>query len=171
MWRAIVPVILLSVVAACGGGSGSDELRIARWAAQVCTVAEDLPDTEDITDGIDPTELSLDERKERADTLIREIILMFDEAAASLQAIDRPSSVREYHDALLTQVLTVSPSLGHLENDIQEADSHEDIEAANAELSIVLERTAEDVNEAGQLLSDDAVSALRAVTSCGNLVP
>lgn len=170
MWRTMFFGLTLLLLMACGGGEGGGGSSIAQWAAQTCAAAERLADAEDVGGGVDPTTLTLEERQQRAAGIGDELTTIFDEVGSALKAIDPPASVENYHEALIGQAEALSEAVTAQTDAIGKADSSEDIEAANAELNIALERTEADIAEAAEDMPREAVAALRGVNNCGNIV-
>lgn len=158
----------LLLVVACGDSAAESERpTLPQWAAGVCEAAESLVDSA-ADDGVDPTTLSLEDRLARAERLNDEWIASLTAAADALRAVGAAEGTTEFHDALVRQLEDVARSLQ--EQDMGAADSPAALEAMNAELNIVIERTDRDVAAAADSLPDDAVAALRGITRCGLVV-
>ena len=169
---AALSLTLAAIVAACGGGGGGESVEEPEWAAQVCAIAERLADdVEAADDGVDPTTLTLDERKARADELQAPVIEAYEAAAADFAEISAPSGSRDFHEAIQTQAEEIADALRAAVAKVGEATAVEDIEAENAALNIVVENTDEDIADAADSLTDVARAALRGVNRCGWITP
>ncbi len=167
MTRAFLAVAAAgaALLAACGGGSTLSE---AEWAAAVCRVAEELEaSAAGLDDGVDPTSLSFDERLARAKARWPQVAAVFEEARAGLNDVSPPRGARGYHEALVKQLDDIVKVFGAVGEEVEDARTHEHIEALNARINIVVERTQREEEEALADLSDDAAAALRGITNCG----
>jgi hypothetical protein len=175
-WRllvvCLVALVAILAVAACGGGGSGESLEETEWAAQVCAIAQRLvDDVEAADDGVDPTTLTLEERKARADELQAPYIEAYEAAAADFAEISAPSDSRDFHEAIQTQAEELADATRAAVAKVGEATAVEDIEAENAALNVVLENTDEDIADAADSLTDEARAALRGVNRCGWITP
>ena len=170
MWRMmLLPILASLALLACGGDDTSDDGSLALWAAKICSVAEKMASMEDVGGDVDPTSLSVDARKDRSVGLSEVLVSILDEVLASAEAIEPPGAVRSYQMALIEQARALRDAVLSGDAKIANAESHEEIEAVNAETNIVLERTERDVSDAAENLPDEATAALRGVRNCGNI--
>lgn len=165
---AALSLTLAAIVAACGGGGGAWSREEPEWAAQVCAIAQRLADdVEAADDGVDPTTLTLEERKARADEVQGLDADAYEAAAADFAEISAPSDSRDLHEAIQTQAEEMADALRVAIVKIGEATAVEDIEAENAALDIVVESNYEDIVDAANSLTDEARAALLGVNRCG----
>jgi hypothetical protein len=159
-------MLALVASAACTDNDDSDSApSLAQWAAGACGIVSDWRAAEsEASGGADPITLPLDERLERAERLGRARSAASRAAAERLDALGHADEVCSYHDALIRQFVALAEA-----EDVAlatRATTAADLEAANAELNIVLDRTESEVVEAAASLPADATAALRGVNNC-----
>ena len=149
-----------------------DFVGLARWAAQHCAIAEEFAVAiTAATDETDPSTLTLEPRKTRAERISNLYIAASDAALAGWANVIPEPETELYQQAVVEQVAALRSAMVQTANNIAEATSVEDIETANAVLNIVLSGTQAKVDQAIQGLPDTAVAALFGVTRCGNVTP
>ena len=168
-------VIVLSLLAAgllalnCvgGGDSGFDE---PKWAAQVCAVAQRLDDDLDaVDDEVDPTSLSLEERKARTSRVDLPAAEAYEAAAEALLTISPPPGASAFHEAQQRAVAEVAEAYMTNIAEIMEANSTGEVAASTATFAAAFARASENVTQAADSISDEAQAALREIDRCGRL--
>lgn len=162
---------LTMLLAACGGG-GEERLSSAAWAAEFCGLAQTYSDATLATNAkvsSDPTSLSLDARKARAKTLTDGHVAAMQAFKSGLDDIKGPENTDDYQKALAAQLTAMAEEQKRGLAEVEKATSATQIEASNAQFSIVQQRTADDTAEAAKKLSPDTLAAMRGVQKCGAL--
>ena len=161
---------------ACDGGDSPEptpkrDLSLRAWADAVCSVAEDLEAAvESVRDDLDPSTLSLDDRKARAARIDAALIPALDDARSRWQAIAGPPDTAEYQRALGTQARQLADELRSAGASVAAATDGSAFEAANDSFEATLTRTQQATDIAARLLPVEALTALRSVVQCGSLI-
>ena len=143
----------------------------ARWAAAVCSIADDVLQAERaLRDNLDPSTLSIDERKGRAARIAQQLVPAYMNAAAELSSVESPSEdTSRYVSALADQAEALAEALEDSAALIAAATTATEIEAANARVDSALETGNLKVREAAGTLTIAAVAALEGPTQCGSV--
>lgn len=108
------------------------EQELAAWGRRVCSAASTFTiDFLASSDGRDPGELDLEERKERAAAMFPPQYYAVRTATRTIEAIDPPPRTAELHRLLLTTYRDLDAALREQEDIIAEATSREQIADSN----------------------------------------
>ena len=145
---------------------------VATWAALFCFVVEEFSDALDAVDslagGIDPTSLTVDDRKARAAKTLPILIDAYRSTAASLSPAATLRETSEYTLAWISSLEQLADAWEAEAERIAGASTALEIEASNARLGIVMQATDEEVSAAFTGLAPAAVAALLGVTGCAS---
>ncbi len=162
-------VVLLVGVACSGGadGTSAEPLALEAWAASICETEEAFIQTLNrISDGSDPSGLTLAQRKERTQlriSLVREAAII---AGRDLD-VEGPRGTTSYTAALLAEVVALVDALEVQQQEIREADTLRDLERSNAQRNGALVAVEAAAVVAADDLSVEVRAALYRVDRCG----
>ena len=176
--KAAALAALLALLAACATQAAPTPTPtasvdgLARWAAETCAIIEQFTVAIDaVRDDVDPDTLSLEERKARADRISTSSLTAIDAALERWVDVAPASGTETYQRALVGQLEAVRVALAEQAQAVAAATSAQDIETANASVSVVFSQTQARVDQAIEGLPGAAVTALTGVTRYGNLTP
>ncbi len=176
---AVLCISLLAI--ACGGAAddaptgvtaaaaSAERIDLGAWAASICAAGETLSATLNaINDGVVPSRLTFDQRKERALRLGPQQI---DAALTFAEALDveSPGETAAYTSALIAQAALSAGALKAQLQEIQQATSNAEIEASNARRNVALVAADAGLQAAVDGLSLAARAAIGGVTRCGSI--
>jgi hypothetical protein len=199
MKRAYLLVVSAVLLAACGGGAepasappAGISTRVPEptaaaprtpapvvtpsaasrsWAEAICAATADFDEAViAVQDDIDPRTLSLEDRRARGVARYEAYREAAAASVASLDGVTPPAGASTYHRAVIAQFQEVDRLLAEQIAILEQAQSHEDIEAANQLIALEMARLENSVRLASSVLDSDAIRALRAAPRCGQLL-
>ena len=163
--NALAGVVTLSLLSiACGGGDQA-ELTLDEWAVEVCAISEEVREALDTGPPVDLAQLSVAARKARARAFFPPPIEKGAEAAEAMEAIEPPAELVAYHGTLTAYYRLLSEAGSEALAMVEQAETVDDINAANDLLDLGFAAAARPVFEAP--LTRGALAALGNVPACG----
>jgi hypothetical protein len=147
-------------------------LDAAGWAQRFCSAeAAYVQANLTLNDGVDPSTLAMDARKQRADRVGKAQITAAADLSKALKSVVPPEAARAFHDARIRDADEEVSSTREQLDAFSKATNAQQLVLANTQWRFRRDASAQTVAAAEQALPPDVVAALDAEAACRQLPP